>query len=288
MVAPLTGSPQPAPVRRASSIACFCSNVSAVPVGSYDTAWGPVRIVRCLACGACRADEVADEPTMAEMYDESSIYRAPTEEEFGAKAASFEHVLRDLDAAGIRRGRVLDIGCNAGYALVPFQRAGWEVWGVERNRETSAYARARIGPTVVDDLAALPPGVEFDVVILSHIVEHIADPVAFLSATREWMRPEGVVVVKVPNYGSVLVRRFIGSRWSGFLPRQHIWYFDRRSLVRLLEIARFRPVRAYSRGHLGVRSRTFLRTVLKAPVAWIHRRLRYDGEELVGIFTAHR
>lgn len=270
------------------SIACFCSERSAEPYRTYQTVWGPVRIIRCSGCGAFRADDVEDEAGMSQLYDESSIYKAPDEDEFREQQRSFEHVVHDLAKAGLRTGHVLDVGCASGYALAALKQAGWEVSGVERNRETAEYARRRLGATIVHDFADLPPTTRYDVVLLSHTLEHIPEALPFLGSIRARLKPTGTLFIKVPNYGSQLVRRVVRDRWNSFLPRQHVWYFDHRSLRRLLALAGFDAARVYSREHLGFRSRTPLRTLLKAPLAALHRLLPLDGFELAGIFVSRR
>ena len=268
-----------------ANIACFCSSRESTPERTFNTRWGPVTVIRCLSCSARRAADVDDDESLSELYEGTSIYRAPTAIDFAKQVASFEHVARDVARLGLQPQRVLDVGCNAGYGLIPFKRRGSEVWGIERNQETAAYARSQHGLALVTDLQSLPAGLKFDVILLSHIVEHIPDPVGFLSALAERLSNGGVIFVKVPNYGSRLVRHIIRDRWSGFLPRQHIWYFDRHSLPFLLGLASFETVRMSSRGHLGVRSQTWLKTLIKAPLAGIHRLFRLDGEELVGVFS---
>ncbi len=102
----------------------------------------------------------------------------------------------------VRTGRVCDLGCGTGRLLKELART-FDVAGVEISA-SSADAARRLVPhaeIVVGPVAAgLPPG-DFDVVTMSSYLEHEQEPRAVLSLVHSALRPGGVLVVKVPNYG---------------------------------------------------------------------------------------
>lgn len=76
--------------------------------------------------------------------------------------------------------RVLDVGCNSGYA-VEFVPPGCEVWGIDVSEELIAKARARLAGAEVARAESLPFGNDtFDVVVLGEILEHVFDPILVL------------------------------------------------------------------------------------------------------------
>jgi len=146
--------------------------------------------------------------------------------------------LEDLVAAYVAHGRVLDVGCGKGSQLksladryVPF--------GIEISRVEAAYAedfvKARKGEVIVkpaaEGLTTLPADF-VDAVFMRSYLEHETDPGAVLAGIARVLRPGGIAIIKVPNYGS-LNRRVLGNHWSGFRLPDHLNYFTPASLVRM-------------------------------------------------------
>jgi len=204
---------------------------------------------------------------------------------FQQLSLGFKHVVTDIQRLGLFGGALLEIGCNAGYALKAFQGIGWEVAGVEVNAATRGLAQEKVSSAIYEDLDEVPEHQAFNVILLSHLLEHITEPVGLLKKIVRRLKPGGLVYVKVPNYGSYSVRYFLKGKWPSFLPLQHVWYFDRRSLQSLFSIADLTPVHIYTRQRLSFRASTILKAALKAPVVIASRCMPYDGNELVGIFS---
>lgn len=103
--------------------------------------------------------------------------------------------------------RVLDVGCgNGSLVAIPLARRGFDVTGVDLHQPSiqhgqqlaSSLPNARFIAGAVTDVQ-LPV---FDVAILSEVLEHVADPKGLLLATLKHLKPDGIVLVTVPNgYG---------------------------------------------------------------------------------------
>ena len=103
-------------------------------------------------------------------------------------------------------GRVLDVGCGAGLAAEALARQGHEVLGLDAAGEAVASARAhaegqglplayRVG--AAEDLAA--EGLRFPVVTALEVIEHVADPAAFLRLLGRLAEPGGLLFVSTIN-----------------------------------------------------------------------------------------
>ena len=96
----------------------------------------------------------------------------------------------------------LDIGCSAGMLLDEFRTFyGCKSIGVEPGDSYRDYAQSR-GNKVYADLDELKPdeGERFDLVSMAHVLEHIADPVKYLTKLRqELMASDGYLLIEVPN-----------------------------------------------------------------------------------------
>jgi SAM-dependent methyltransferase len=157
-------------------------------------------------------------------------------------------VVEDKPAA-----RVLDIGCGAGAnaralkALHPDTR----LVGIEPNAHAAELARDacdEVFTGTAEEWLKQHPESSFDGVVLSDVVEHIADPVAFLRglAASPALR-NARFVVSVPNYAVWYNRmRTLAGRfeyaWSGLYDRTHLRFFTRRSIANVLGYSGFRVV----------------------------------------------
>ncbi|MCZ6782319.1 MAG: class I SAM-dependent methyltransferase [Proteobacteria bacterium] len=140
------------------------------------------------------------------------------------------------------RGRLLDVGCGSGLFLSVMQDLGWRIAGVELDPEAAEVARRELDSDEIHagELAdlALPPDT-FDAITLSHVIEHLLDPVAVLGECRRLLRPGGWLAVATPNARSLGRQRF-GRAWRGWEPPRHIHVFDPTTLRRVVEAAGFR------------------------------------------------
>jgi len=161
------------------------------------------------------------------------------------------HVLREAPHA-----RILDVGCGAGAnarriaELAPQAR----VVGIEPNSAAAELARATCSQVFEGTLQAwLAEGEskDFDAVLLSDVLEHTVDPVAFLRSLAEARAlHRATLLVSVPNYAVWYNRlRTLAGRfeytWSGLYDRTHLRFFTRSSLGKLLRHVGF-EVRAES------------------------------------------
>jgi len=104
-----------------------------------------------------------------------------------------------------------------------------------------AQARALVGNRIIlGTLETAPLAPEtFDVVRFSHSFEHLFSPRGALERVRKLLAPGGVVVITLPNVGSLEARMFGPWWWPWELPR-HLYHFERSTLVAALERAKFR------------------------------------------------
>jgi SAM-dependent methyltransferase len=134
---------------------------------------------------------------------------------------------------------VLEVGCANGRLLNGLKRAGFEVAGIEVSEQTAAVARDELGLDVrAGLLGELPLPRRYDALILRHVIEHVADPLALMHAVRDALTHDGVVVLVTPNRQSCAAR-VLGPRWEWFIPPLHLHYFTGAALAALGERAGF-------------------------------------------------
>ena len=141
-----------------------------------------------------------------------------------------------------RRPRLLDVGFGDGSFLRFMREAGWDVAGLEVDDAAVAAARSTGIDAESGTLEHAPYAPEsFDAVTLSHVIEHVHDPVAALQACARVLRPSGVLWLATPNLDSPGHRRF-GRDWFGLDPPRHLVLFGVDSVDRALGKAGFGEV----------------------------------------------
>lgn len=110
-------------------------------------------------------------------------------------------------------GRMLDLGCGDGTVLWRARRDGWEVEGVELFAEQAAMVQRTHGfPVTASDIHAYHGAAgAWDVVVLTHVLEHLPDPLGALVKIRTLLSTQGVGVLEFPNIDAfdARLRRFL-------------------------------------------------------------------------------
>jgi SAM-dependent methyltransferase len=128
---------------------------------------------------------------------------------------------------------VLDVGCGAGQSLLELRAMGAEAYGIEADANIAPTAirhnlRIHIG-SIYDDPF---PGVEFDLIILNQVLEHIPEPAALLAALAGRLKRGGRLILSVPNTNSIYCWLF-RKRWINWHVPYHQHHFNRASLAAL-------------------------------------------------------
>jgi len=200
-----------------------------------------------VACKACDFRFLNPRPTVDEIsrYYEDSGYQPFVSTR--SRLSLWDRLYRAARRTTLKRkrqlisglkppGRLLDIGCGTGEFLHEMKIAGWQVAGVEPDQSAVDFARQQYGVDVqtgsVTDLAHLPGG--YDVVTLWHVLEHVHEPVDAIKAIAGLLKAGGLMLVAVPNIGSMDARHY-GRLWVALDAPRHLSHFTPHSMRRLLQ-----------------------------------------------------
>jgi SAM-dependent methyltransferase len=143
-----------------------------------------------------------------------------------------------------------DLGCGSGEQLRKFKEAGYDVIGVEpdpRARSIAQKAGEVLGGTA-EDIPSKIAGMRFDLVLLSHVLEHCIDPIKALSNVHRIISSDGTVVIEVPNNNALGFSTFQAVwPWTD-IPR-HLNFFSERSLRAALQKSGFTVQKVYYVGY---------------------------------------
>lgn len=212
-------------------------------------------VARCAACSLVYVDAQLDRAAVAEIYGRDYFEGDAFTDYLGERDERMASARQraGLLAGIVPGGRLLDIGCAAGFFLEAASEH-YEVTGVEVSEYASQYAREEFGHRVFTGELAdaeLLEG-EFDVVTMWDVIEHLRDPRAALAEIARVTRAGGLLVITTGNADGPLARRDL-AQWDLMHPPGHLTFFSRRTLEPLLNRAGLEVERVVADGRISRR-----------------------------------
>ncbi len=200
-------------------------------------------VIECAECGLRALSPMPSLDEMVSVNEETvhPFFNACLEDEDSYRAY-FAPKLDDLQRYE-PSGRLLDVGCGAGFFLDAARARGYDVAGIDLSPVPVAYARDTLGLDVavggIYDYHAADGA--FDAVTIFQTIEHEPDPAALASELFRLLAPGGVLMVTTPAADG-FVARAMGRYWFGYRNVEHVSFFSRQSLRYALEQAVFEIV----------------------------------------------
>ncbi len=215
-------------------------------------------IVRCDNCGLIYLNPRPTKDIIGRYYPEDSYY---SYQDFTEKRLNYREWLKKISLEGYynsknifkkliakllvrnflvvipkeRKGRLLDIGCGSGEFLYQMRNFGWDVSGVEINRASSNLGNKQGLNIFCGELGEADfPDNFFNVVVLSQTLEHVYSPGNYLREIYRILKPEGTLIIGVPNIGCMESKIFKES-WHALEVPKHLYFFTCDTLRRYLE-----------------------------------------------------
>jgi SAM-dependent methyltransferase len=141
---------------------------------------------------------------------------------------------------------LLDLGCGDGGFLSRAQDCGWDVTGIDIDAKAVHNA-------IQNGVNAIEGGIEiyegqkniFDAITLSHVIEHVCNPVELLKSCHTLLKPGGQLWLQTPNIDS-FGHKLFHKNWRGLESPRHLVLFNRKSLTLALRKAGFSKIRNIS------------------------------------------
>jgi 2-polyprenyl-3-methyl-5-hydroxy-6-metoxy-1,4-benzoquinol methylase len=126
--------------------------------------------------------------------------------EFQGTEKNYENYIRALQTMGCLPGQViLDFGASWGYGSWQLSQAGYRVYSYEVSEPRAAYAREKLGCQTLSALEQMPE--KADLFFSAHVIEHLPRPYSLWEAAMQVLKPEGKVVLFMPNGNPARERR---------------------------------------------------------------------------------
>lgn len=215
---------------------------------SYQRPRHHLQILRCRRCSLVQVNPRLRDTHNISHYEELRDPKYLTEHE--SLTVMGRKVLRRIER-WTPPGRLLDVGCAAGYLLQAAKEGGWDVAGIEPSRWAVEQARSAFRiPVYPGPLEAMGwPAESFDAIVLSDVIEHLHDPRRTLQEVHRLLQPSGVLYLSTPRFGCFW-SRVLGNGWWGIIPA-HNFFFSYRTLQDMLDRTGFRSL------IMGTGSRTY-------------------------------
>lgn len=189
----------------------LCGSDDAFPVATVADYTEPFTNVICRRCALVYANPQPTSEELETYYRKQFIQgrHEITSVEDARERARKKGSQQKYSTDGLRdrlsaASRVLEIGCSYGFLLNAIKRdTGANVFGVEPSDISGKFATEEFGIPVfhgtVEQYLETPVTDRFDLIIIYHVLEHVADPVAVLSALHDRLAPGGRLYVCVPD-----------------------------------------------------------------------------------------
>jgi 2-polyprenyl-3-methyl-5-hydroxy-6-metoxy-1,4-benzoquinol methylase len=129
-----------------------------------------------------------------------------------------------------QKGKLLDIGAGTGDFLAVARTAGWDITGIEPSDKARSIAKDK-GVVFVENLEEIKDH-SYDVITMWHVLEHVPDVEAQIAQLKRIVKPDGVIIVAVPNFKSYDAQHY-GKFWAAYDAPRHLWHFSKTAIEKL-------------------------------------------------------
>ncbi len=133
---------------------------------------------------------------------------------------------------------ILDVGCGTGNFLNACRQEKWQVFGVDPHNGARTIAQQKINSkhlyNSLETLQQHNPNQKFDVITLWHVLEHVPNLESYIISLKKLLKPDGVLVIAVPNFLS-FDAQYYKSFWAAYDVPRHLWHFSPKAIKLLFK-----------------------------------------------------
>src|SRR3989344_1028799 len=218
---------------------CLCNSVSGYTIAEKDRYGLDFSTLLCSCCGLMRTTPFFTFDSIIQYYNQDyrlifTSSKKGIEKHFqnqfrrGLEMNQYIHDQIKIDS----NFRVYDVGCATGGTLAAFKNSGAMVKGIEPNEMYAQFARCKGIDVVSNPNVFYTSETKADLIILSHVLEHLINPVVELKRIRMLLKETGKLYVETPG---IFNTHNSYSNFSFSLQHAHAWYFTLESLRNLVE-----------------------------------------------------
>lgn len=148
--------------------------------------------------------------------------------------------------------KLLEVGCGAGGTLESLTKKGWVTTGTDFDNEAVMNAKSKGLNVFYGELIEQRfPDESFDVVVMSHVIEHVPHPVELLKECRRILKKNGTLTLLTPN-ANARGFSYWGRNWFALDTPRHLQIFTPKSLAIIANKAGYTKIKTFSNMHLAI------------------------------------
>lgn len=141
---------------------------------------------------------------------------------------------------------ILDVGCGTGDFMVACKKSGFQVCGIEPSKKAKEIVTSKIKADLFDDLSDLNSQ-KFDVITMWHVLEHIPNLKDYISKLKSLLKPNGTLIIAVPNFKSYDAN-YYKEFWAAYDVPRHLSHFSKKTISKLflkekMEVVKILPMK---------------------------------------------
>lgn len=200
-------------------------------------------------CKECELMFTFPFPTPSEIgkYYDTENYLSHNEYKKGLFAKAYSIVKKfnmkykyEKACNGIRRGKILDIGCGVGDFLAKAKDEGWKIKGIELDLDARNQAEKKLKTIILppERISELEDNY-YDVVTMWHVLEHVSDLKEEISQLERLVKPGGRLVIAVPNHQSYDAKHY-KDKWGAYEVPRHLYHFSQDAIANIFKDSQFK------------------------------------------------
>ena len=208
-------------------------------------------IFRCAFCGLERTDLKKPYGSFVKEYYTREFFTGdPIKSAFSNYKDDKRFILMNMKQflSKVRKykktGRLLDVGCACGFFVELARQQGFDAWGFDPSSYAVQEARRLVGESKITEgtiSSVAYPEKSFDVITLFDVFEHLDDPGEDIKKLSKFLKDDGIIVIATGDTESVMAK-VLRQRWTFYIPPQHLFFFNKKTLTALLRTYDLVPV----------------------------------------------
>ena len=177
-------------------------------------------------------------PNNLERYYASEDYISHTDSKTSLFDKTYQFVknytlkkkLKLINSFNTEEKSILDIGAGTGDFLKVCEKGGWRINGVEPSEKARDFAKNK-NINLVKDISKID-NKQFDVITLWHVLEHIPNLTEYVQQLKSLLKPNGFLIIAVPNYKSFDSEHY-KEFWAAYDVPRHLWHFSKTAISKI-------------------------------------------------------
>jgi 2-polyprenyl-3-methyl-5-hydroxy-6-metoxy-1,4-benzoquinol methylase len=193
---------------------------------------------KCLSCGFVQVFPLPEREEIENIYSSSYFSHDKYDDDFSSKK-ELEFRLTLISLAGLTsESLVLDAGCATGDFVFQLTEYYPNTYGVDVSSDAISEGRIKY-PEIIDKLSVSNLDFcndynnKYNLIMLWDVVEHVQDPKKIINDLKDSLLDGGYIVLSTPNIDSPIAK-IMGSKWAFMTPPEHLGFFGKTTLSKLL------------------------------------------------------